>query len=174
MPNKTSRPAMLPLKCTESRFRMKRGLHILAPLLISSATLPALAQNETAVPFTDIPDNINFTVDPNSPTRFLDIRTIDGPFTPKDRFFALQHFGQPTVDPATYRLKVTGLVNKPIELSLDEIRKRPSIQIGAGFECSGNGPRRIQGLVSNGNWTGIRLRDLLTSVGVKPEGIDAS
>src|SRR5688572_28588149 len=109
---------------------------------LPTATLPALAQSETLDPFTDIHDSINFTVDPKSPTRVLDIRTIDGPFTPKDRFFAVQQFGQPEVDASTYRLRVTGLVNKPVELSLDDIRKRPSGQFAAGFECSGNSPRR--------------------------------
>ena len=142
----------------------------LAAMGLPTAALPALAQGETPVPFTDIPDSINFTVDPKSPTRVLDIRTIDGPLTPKDRFFAVQHFGQPEVDASTYRLKVTGLVNKPMELSLDDIRKRRSIQFAAGFECSGNSPRRIHGLVSNGMWTGIRLRELLSSAGVRPEG----
>jgi|GEM_PF-4549462 len=38
-------------------------------------------------------------------TRRLDIRTIDGPFTPRDKFFATQHLGQPKVDPATYMAK---------------------------------------------------------------------
>jgi DMSO/TMAO reductase YedYZ molybdopterin-dependent catalytic subunit len=151
---------------------LKTGLTAasLAALGLPMGTLPAMAQGETLVPFTDIPDNVNFTVDPNSITRRLDIRTIDGPFTPRDKFFALQHLGQPKVDPAEYRLKVTGLVNKPMELTLDEIKKRPSLQLAAGFECSGNSPRAIEALVSNGMWTGIRLRDLLMAAGVRPEG----
>lgn len=160
------------IKTMTRREVLKAGLTAasLAAMGLPAAALPALAQGETPVPFTDIPDSINFTVDPKSPSRILDIRTIDGPFTSKDKFFALQHLGQPEVDPSTYRLKVTGLVNKPIELSLDDIRKRPSVQLAAGFECSGNSSRRIQGLASNGMWTGIRLRDLLSSVGVRPEG----
>ena len=39
--------------------------------------------------------------------------TIDGPFTPKDQFFTTQHYGHPVIDPATFRLKVSGLVDKP-------------------------------------------------------------
>ena len=154
------------------REMLKAGLTAasLAAMGLPMTALPAMAQSETPVPFTDIPDNVNFTVDPNSITRRLDIRTIDGPFTPRDKFFALQHLGQPKVDPATYKLKVSGLVNKPMELSLDDIKKRSSIQLAAGFECSGNSPRAIEALVSNGMWTGIRLRDLLTAAGVRPEG----
>ena len=59
--------------------------------------LPALAQGETLVPFTDLPENINLT--PAADRRTLDIRKIDGPFTPRDQFFTTQHYGHPEVDP---------------------------------------------------------------------------
>ena len=52
---------------------------------------PALAQGETEVPFTDIPATFN-PGKPGATTRLLDIRKIDGPFTPKEQFFAIQHF----------------------------------------------------------------------------------
>src|ERR1700746_3374063 len=51
--------------------------------------LPAPADDETLVPFTDIPKDANFNPAPDR--RNLDIRTIDGPFTPKDQFFTTQH-----------------------------------------------------------------------------------
>src|SRR5215831_9636417 len=151
---------------------LKAGLTAasLAAIGLPVSTMPVLAQGETIVPFTDIPDTMNFNADPNAPNRFLDIRTIDGQPTPKDKFFTTQHLGQPEVDPVSYRLKLTGLVNKPMELTLDELRKRPSTQVAVGFECSGNSPRRIEGMASNGLFTGVRLKDLLTAAGVKPEG----
>ncbi len=142
----------------------------LAAIGLPESMMPAALQSETPVPFTDIPANINFTVDPNTPNRFIDIRTIDGQFTPKDKFFATQHHGQPEVDPTTFRLKVGGNLNKTMELTLDEIRKRPAVQLPAAFECSGNSRGRIQGMASAGLWTGTRLRDLLNAAGVKPEG----
>ena len=142
----------------------------LAALGLPESMMPAVLQGETPVPFTDIPANMNFTVDPNSPNRVLDIRTIDGQITPRDKFFAIQHHGQPEVDAATFRLKVGGTVNKPLELTLDEIRKRASVQVPAAFECSGNSRGRIQGLSSAGLWTGTRLKDLLNAAGVKSEG----
>src|SRR4029078_3121303 len=71
--------------------------------------LPALADGETVLPFTALPDQFPAaTVD----RRQLDVRKIDGPFTPKDQFFMTQHYGHPEVDPATFRLKVTGLVDR--------------------------------------------------------------
>ena len=140
----------------------------LAAMGLSEWALPALAQGETPVPFMDIPENFS-TTNPNSLVRVYDIRNIDGLFTPADEFFAIQHYGQPEVDPATFRLQVTGLVDSPVELSQEEIQARPSIQMAAGYECSGNSGRRIQGLASNGLWRGTRLSDLLRDVGVRPE-----
>jgi DMSO/TMAO reductase YedYZ molybdopterin-dependent catalytic subunit len=126
--------------------------------------LPLLAQGETIVPFTDIPANANFV--PAADRRTLDIRKIDGPFTPKDQFFTTQHYGHPEVDLATYRLKISGLVDRPKSLSLDELRKMGNTELIAGFECSGN-RRPLQGLSGNGRWTGVSLKTVLDSAGVK-------
>jgi DMSO/TMAO reductase YedYZ molybdopterin-dependent catalytic subunit len=126
--------------------------------------LPVLAQGETLVPFTDIPANANFT--PAADRRTLDIRKIDGPFTPKDQFFTTQHYGHPDVDPATFRLKISGLVDKPKSLSLDDLRKIGNTELIAGFECSGN-RRPLQGLSGNGRWTGVSLKSVLDSTSVK-------
>jgi DMSO/TMAO reductase YedYZ molybdopterin-dependent catalytic subunit len=125
--------------------------------------LPVLAQGEVLVPFTDLPETFPAaTVD----RRQLDVRKIDGPFTPKDQFFTTQHYGHPEIDPAAYRLKVTGLVGTPLSLSLDAIRAMGRVELVAGFECSGN-RRPLQGLSSNARWTGVPLRTVLNKAGVK-------
>jgi len=126
--------------------------------------LPALAQGETAVPFTDISANTTFVTAVDR--RLLDIRTIDGPFTPKDQFFTTQHYGHPKVDPATFQLKISGLVDRPTSLSLDALQKVGRTDLVAGFECSGN-RRPLQGLSGNGRWTGVPLRAVLDKAGVK-------
>jgi DMSO/TMAO reductase YedYZ molybdopterin-dependent catalytic subunit len=155
MPNQNSRRDVL------------RGTLALAGLTafgIPDWALPALAQSETLVPFTDIPENVRWETPPDR--RLLDVRTIDGPFTPKDKFATTQHYGHPDVDPATYRFKVTGLVERPKSLSLDDLKKLGSTELVAGFECSGNrGP--LQGLCGNGRWTGVPLKTILDSAGVK-------
>jgi DMSO/TMAO reductase YedYZ molybdopterin-dependent catalytic subunit len=126
--------------------------------------LPVLAQSETLVAFTDIPENVRFETPPDR--RTLDIRTIDGPFTPKDKFATTQHYGHPVVDPATFKLKISGLVERPKALSLDDLKKAGSGDLIAGFECSGNrGP--LNGLSGNGRWTGVPLKTVLDSTGVK-------
>src|SRR5882757_2301188 len=80
----------------------------LSILNIPEWALPVLAQGDTVVPFTDIPDNIKWETPPDR--RTLDVRTIDGPFTPADKYATTQHYGHPDVDPASYKLKITGLV----------------------------------------------------------------
>jgi len=127
--------------------------------------LPALAQGDTLVPFTDIPDNTRWEPAPDQ--RRLDIRTIEGPFTPKDKFATTQHYGHPEIDASTYRLKISGLVDREKQLSLDDLKKMGGRDLVAGFECSGNrGP--LQGLCSNGKWTGVSLKAVLDSSGIKP------
>jgi len=137
----------------------------LGVLRLPEWALPGLAQGETLVPFMDLPATVN-TV-PTADRRIIDIRKIDGILTPRDQFFTTQHYGHPDVDPAAFRLKVSGLVNKPIELSLDELKKMKSTDLIFGFECSGN-RRPLQGLSSNGRWTGIALKTVLDMAGVKP------
>jgi DMSO/TMAO reductase YedYZ molybdopterin-dependent catalytic subunit len=148
---------------------LKSGLAVagLGALGLPDWALPALAQGETLVPFTDIPET--FTTTPSALVRVLDIRRINGPFTPADQFYTIQHYGQPEVDPAAFRLTISGLVNQPKAFTLQDLRGLRSVELIAGFECSGNGRGRVQGLASNGRWTGVPLRAVLDQAGVKAE-----
>ena len=130
--------------------------------------MPVLAQGETLVPFTDYP--ANFATNPSEVVRVLDIRTIAGAITPKDQFFTTQHYGHPTIDPAAFRLKISGLVERPKSLSIDDLKEMGKEEVVAGFECSGNGRGRIQGFASNGRWTGVPLRKVLKEAGLKNDG----
>jgi DMSO/TMAO reductase YedYZ molybdopterin-dependent catalytic subunit len=153
---------------TSRRETLRHGLGLAAVLGLPDWGLPALAQGETDVPFTDYP--ANFTTGGNgSPRRTFDMRTIDGFTVPKDKFFVLQHFNQPQIDSSTYRLKLSGMVKTPVELSLAELRKMRSTELVAGYECSGNSPRSFQSLASCGRFTGVPLRDVLNHAGVGPK-----
>jgi DMSO/TMAO reductase YedYZ molybdopterin-dependent catalytic subunit len=137
----------------------------LTALGIPDWMLPALAQGDTIVPFTDMPPNFPAAT---ADRRTFDIRRIDGPFTPKDEFFTTQHYGHPAVDPGAFTLIVSGLVTRPLSLSLDALRKLGTTDLIAGFECSGN-RRPLQGFSGNGRWTGVPLRAVLDQAGVEPE-----
>jgi DMSO/TMAO reductase YedYZ molybdopterin-dependent catalytic subunit len=147
------------------RDMLRGGLAVadLTALGLPEWVLPALAQGEVLVPFTDLPENFPPAA---ADRRQFDIRTIDGPLTPRDRFFTTQHYGHPQVDPVAFRLKVSGLVERPLSLSLDDLRRMRSVELVSGFECSGN-RRPLQGLSSNGRWTGVPLRTVLDQARVK-------
>ena len=148
------------------RESLKRGLTTAGLLaLVPDWAMPAPAQDEQEVAFTDIAPTFR-TVSANGMTRMLDIRKIDGPLTPKDQFFALQHMNRPEIDPAKYLLKLTGLVRSPAEFSLADLRAMRSTEIVAGYECSGNSSRSVEGLCSCGRFTGVRLSDVLKKIGV--------
>src|SRR5207247_11295597 len=95
-----------PNMAKQTRREILKGSLALAGLSVFGVpewALPALAESETLVPFTDLPENMNLT--PSADRRILDIRKIDGPFTPKNQFFTTQHYGHPEVDLPPFRPK---------------------------------------------------------------------
>jgi DMSO/TMAO reductase YedYZ molybdopterin-dependent catalytic subunit len=120
------------------------------------------------IPWSDIPEGFNPS--PATGGRSLDTRTLQKSsfITATEDFFAVQHYGPTQVDPATYKLRVTGLVNKPMELTLDELKRRPRVEQVVGFECSGNNPARLNTLAGNARWAGTSLNALLKDAGLKP------
>jgi len=152
------------LESTTRRILLKNGLTAVGITMLAPPwLLPAVPDEEVVVPFTDLPDTFP---PPTVDRRMYDIRTIQGPFTPRDQFFTTQHFGHPVVDPAAFRLKVSGLVSRPLSLSLDDLKRMRSTDLVAGFECSGN-RRPLQGLSGNARWTGVALKTVLDQAGVK-------
>ena len=137
---------------------------------IPEEVIPVLAQNETLVPFLDLPDELRLVRGPER--RMIDIRKIDGQiYPPVDQWATTQHYGHPVVDGTTYRLHVSGLVNESLSLSLDDLREMPSKDLVFGFECSGNGGP-VNGLCGNGSWTGVPLRTVLDRAGVSSSARD--
>jgi len=151
---------------TTRREVLKGGLAVagLGMLGIPEWALPALAQGETLVPFLDLPEKIVLV--PTADRRIIDIRYINGLLSPRDHFATTQHYGHPTVDPVAFRLKISGLVDKPLSLSLDDLKRMRSTDVVFGFECSGN-RRPLQGLTGNGRWTGVSLKRVLDEAGVQ-------
>src|ERR1700722_17319842 len=152
------------------RETFRRGLAATSLLaLVPDWAMPALAQGETDVPFTDYPKDYKVNGNPNAANRFLDIRKIDGHITPSDQFFFIQHYNRPEVDGNSYRLKISGMVKKPAELSLADFKAMKSVELVNGYECSGNSGRFFQGLSSCGRFTGVPLSHVLKQVGVGPK-----
>jgi DMSO/TMAO reductase YedYZ molybdopterin-dependent catalytic subunit len=133
----------------------------------------ALAQGEELVPFTDVPEGFAAPAVTPGSTHFLDTRLIDSFYTPNDDFYIVHHYNQPVIPDNDFRLRITGLVDRPLSFSLGDLRSRDKVEIDAGFECGGNRPAGIfQGLIGNAKWGGVSLSELLREAGLKDEGIE--
>ncbi len=115
-------------------------------------------QEVTVVPFTDM---ANYR---GASRMAQDLRELTSWLTPTEDFFSIGHYGTPEVDASAYRLQVTGLVERPITLTLDELKARPKVEPTTVFECSGNSRGLIHGMVGNATWAGAALIPLLAEV----------
>ncbi len=132
----------------------------------------ALAQGEELVPFSDMPADYAVPPVKAGGIHFLDTRTIDSLYTNNDDFYIVQHYNQPEISADDYRLRITGLVDRPLEFTLAELKSMDKVEIDAGFECGGNRQDFYHGLIGNAKWGGVRVRDLLASAGVQDAGIE--
>ncbi|MEM9404027.1 MAG: sulfite oxidase [Pseudomonadota bacterium] len=132
----------------------------------------ALAQGEELVPLTDVPDDYAIGPKKREAIHFVDTRYIDSFYTPNEEFYAVQHYGQPDIDADDYRLRITGMVANPLEISLNELKQLATYEIDAGFECGGNRKDFFHGLIGNATWAGVRLRDVLAQAGVAEDGVE--
>ena len=108
---------------------------------------------------------------------------LTGTITPSDLHFERHHAGVPALDAATHRLVIHGLVDRPMEFSVDDIRRLPQVSRTYFIECSGNGrapfkspkpettAQAAAGMTSNTEWTGVPLATLFREVGVKREAV---
>jgi DMSO/TMAO reductase YedYZ molybdopterin-dependent catalytic subunit len=97
--------------------------------------------------------------------------------TPIDRFFVRTHVYAPRVDIAQWRLTIDGDVATPVTLTMDDLRRMPSVEVVSVLECAGNGRGFYEpsmpglqwghGGVGNGRWRGVRLADVLKRAGLK-------
>ena len=108
---------------------------------------------------------------------------LDDDVTPADKMFIRNNGRIPepvTGDPRAWRLRLDGAVGQSLDLALGEIEGRfPSVTMQLQMECGGNGRGAFvpetrgnpwgNGAISNGAWTGVRLRDLIAAAGPTPE-----
>ncbi len=129
-------------------------------LWLETPTLARAADGHGLVPLTVRPPN------------YESVRsTFTNRITPLDRFYLRNHFDIPSLDARAWRLEVRGLVERPLSLSLQDLRRLPRATVEAVLQCAGNGrglfrPRvpgvqwRV-GACGNARWTGVRLRDVI-------------
>jgi len=103
-----------------------------------------------------------------------------GIITPNGLHFTRTHNGVAHIDPNEWRLMIHGLVEKPIVLTLEQLKRYPSETEIHFMECPSNGAAEwkgpqfnsvqfVRGMMSCTEWTGVRLRTILDELGLKPE-----
>ena len=108
------------------------------------------------------------------------ISKIRGNSTPNGLFFERNHSGVPVIDPSEHKLLIHGLVKNNIVLSMDRLKRFPSIEKSYFVECSGNtgiskktSPEKrlddMYGLMSCATWIGVKLSVLLEEAGIDLE-----
>ena len=103
-----------------------------------------------------------------------------GIITPNGLFFSRSHGGVAHVDPNEYRLMIHGLVEKPIVLTLEQLKKYPSVTRTHFIECPANGGQEwrgpqfnsiqfAKGFMSCAEWTGVYVKTILEDLGLDKE-----
>jgi len=112
-------------------------------------------------------------------TSLTPLEALSGTITPADLHFTRIHAGVPTIDPSKHTLLIHGLVDRPLELTLADLKRFPSVTRAHFIECSGNGrsayrtpkpdmtPQQVDGMIANSEWTGVPLLALFREVGIK-------
>jgi DMSO/TMAO reductase YedYZ molybdopterin-dependent catalytic subunit len=86
---------------------------------------------------------------------------------PNDRFFRIDTaLSVPRVDPARWRLRVHGMVDRELELTFDDLLARTFVEQDVTIACVSN---EVGGnLIGNARWLGTSLADLLDEAGLDP------
>jgi DMSO/TMAO reductase YedYZ molybdopterin-dependent catalytic subunit len=110
------------------------------------------------------------------------MESIQGWVTPNRLFFVRNHFDTPALDCATWRLHIGGCVERPLELTWDELTALPQRSVFATVECAGNGrsflKERVPGVqwgagaIGHAEWTGVPLRQVLEEARLRPDALE--
>jgi len=80
----------------------------------------------------------------------------------------------PDIDPKEHTLTIQGLVDRPLILTMEDLKRFPSVSRFHYIECAANNHTAAQktvqashGFTSNAEWTGVLLSTLLKEAGVK-------
>ena len=171
-----------------------------AALAVSGLSLPKFFEAEAAgVPLTPgVPQGISsyatmatlpgkkplIQLSDRGPNYEAPLEYFRTPITPNDEFFVRYHLSDiPEVDAKTYKISVGGDgANGQAEITLDDLKKMPAIEVVAVNQCSGNrrglsqphvaGVEWGYGAMGCARWKGPRLKDILDKVGLKKEAIE--
>jgi sulfane dehydrogenase subunit SoxC len=110
------------------------------------------------------------------------LQESSGIITPNGLFFSRCHGGVAHIDPNEHRLMITGLVEKPLVLTMKQLKRYPSVTRTHFIECPANGGQEwrgpqynslqfAKGFMSCAEWTGVYIKDILKDLGLKPNAL---
>jgi sulfane dehydrogenase subunit SoxC len=112
----------------------------------------------------------------------MPLEALRYPITPIGLHYLLIHYDVPVVDPAEWRLRVGGRVERELTLGLEELRGRPRAELTVTMECAGNGRAHLEPrpqsqpwlleAVGTGRWGGTPLRPLLEEAGLREGAVE--
>ncbi len=132
------------------------------------------------------------TASAESSVNFTPLHQLDGIITPSGLCFERHHSGIAEINPASHRLMINGLVDKPLVFTMEDIKRMPRVNRIYFLECAANsgmewrgaqlnGCQFTHGMIHNVMYTGVPLKVLLEQAGLKPnakwlmlEGADAA
>ncbi len=85
--------------------------------------------------------------------------------TPVAKYYEIRIAGNHSIDGYSYRLKISGAVNKTASLSLEELSQLEMIEKPVTIECIENPPNG--NLLSTAMWKGFSVYGLLADLGIK-------
>lgn len=137
------------------------GLSVLRVTAPASALQGSAAVPRVVVPWQDQPE----PVPPPAREvvgRQLQWERLASRVTPNEQFFTVKHYDQPRLSPTTWRLSLSGLVGRPLIMTLGWLRSQPRQTVEYTMECSGNhGLPFFTGGIGNARWSGTSLQRLL-------------
>ncbi|MGH8103044.1 MAG: sulfite oxidase, partial [bacterium] len=110
------------------------------------------------------------------------LEALAEPITPTPLFYVRNHFDVPRLNADTWRLKLDGEVEQPIQIGIKDLLALPSKTITVVMECAGNGralmkptppgtPWRV-GAVSSATFTGASLSYLINRATLKKDAVE--
>ena len=192
MPDRPPPRLLLPHGATRRQWLRQVGLLGLGGLITGCGDRSVPSSSADVQPGYDqdvgqFPDKVPMSlINDRSPQLETPWRYFAEDITPNEAFFVRWHYQNiPTdVDLRSWRLKVDGHVQKPLELSMLELRAMPATEIVAVCQCSGNsrkffeprimGGQWANGAMSNARWKGVSLKALLERTGVKAKATEVA
>jgi len=112
----------------------------------------------------------------------MPLEALHHDITPAGLHYLLIHYDIPVIDASAWRLTIDGLVDRPLSVSLDELRSHPAHTVTVTMECAGNGRARLTPrpvsqpwlleAVGTAEWTGVPLRTLLDDAGLGGDAVE--